>query len=360
MKGKLLVLFGIVGVFFFGCGRGEILSAKGPLLQEGNYVHIPGPNPAIICGEEGTWDDRALESADCFKDGDTYYWYYHAFNEPALKDCFYQIGVATATNPLGPWTRYSGNPILKRSENSWEKRWVACAMVIKDGDTYYMFYSSADTDWRECICLATAKNPLGPWKKYSGNPIIDHENFGYIGGVVKYNGKYLLYATNPNEIQGDYGRMYLATADTPEGPWKINPEPVFGEGPKGAWDEGAFSEFEVLNYNGMLHAFYGACKIDSDRTESIGYAYSADGINWTRFKGNPIALIDKVPNASAFAEVHAVIEYPKIYLYHTLRYFDCPQWYQPQWCGTDSAEVCLDVEDLGIQVVEIKGSTADD
>ena len=271
MKGKLLVLFVLLSLIFCGCAREQTLSAKGPLLQEGNYVHIPGPNPAIICGQEGSWDDRTLESSDCFKDNDTYYWYYHAFDQPSLQECYYRLGVATAPTPLGPWTRYSGNPILEKSKKSWEDRWVACAMVIKAGDTYYMFYNSSDIDWVYRICLATAKHPLGPWKKYQGNPIIDHENFGYIGGVVKYKGKFLLYATNPNEIQGDYGRMYLATADAPEGPWKTHPEPVFGEGKKGAWDEGAFSEFEVLNYNGMLHAFYGACKIDSGRTESIGW-----------------------------------------------------------------------------------------
>ena len=358
MKAILSILFVILSLFLSGCAKAPVLSAGTPLLQEGNFVHIPGPNPALICGKEGTWDDRALESADCFTDDGRYYWYYHAFDQKSLNECYYQIGVATATNPLGPWTRYSGNPILQSSKNSWEKRWVACPMVIKEGDTYYMFYSSADPDWRERICLATAKHPLGPWKKYSGNPIIDHENFGYIGGVVKFNGKYFLYATNPDEIQGDYGRMYLATADAPQGPWKLHPTPVFGEGPKGSWDEGAFSEFEVLCFDGMFHAFYGACKIDSDRTESIGYAYSTDGLNWTRFEGNPVATIDKVPNASAFAEVHAVIEYPKIYLYHTLRYFDGPKWYPAQWCGTASQDVCLDVEDLGIQVLEIAGAAA--
>lgn len=324
-----------------------------PLLKQDNYVHITGPNPAIICGDFGTWDDRALESGDCFKEADTYYWYYHAFNNKDLTEINYQIGVATSSNPLGPWKKYSKNPILQSSANSWEKRWVACPMVLKENDTYYMYYSSCDSDWRESICLATAKSPLGPWKKHSDNPIIDHENFGYLGGVVKLRDKYYLYATNPDEIQGDYGRTYLATSDTPEGPWKLHPEPVLIEGEKSAWDEGAFSEFEVLNYKGTLHAFYGSCKINSDRTESIGYAYSKDGINWTRFEGNPIASIETVPNASAFAEVHAVIEYPKIYLYHTLRYFKSPDWYPMDWCGTDSKNVCLDIEDLGIQVLEI-------
>ena len=353
MKMILFLLIIFLTLLTMSCTKSQELADGTPLIKAGNFKHTPGPNPAIICGKDGEWDDRALESGDCFKDGDTYYWYYHAFDQPSLEACNYQIGVASSKDPLGPWIRHNENPIVKFGKKNFESRWVACPMVVKEGDIYYMFYSSCDDDWRETICLATAKNPLGPWKKYEKNPIINSDRFGYIGGVVKFNGKYMLYATWPDEIQGDYGRMYLATADKPEGPWVEHPDPVFDEGQKGDWDEGAFSEFEVLNYNGLLHAFYGACKINSGRTESIGYAWSQDGIKWTRFEGNPIATIDKVPNAAAFAEVHAVIEYPKIYLYHTLRYFEKVDWYPEDWCGTSSDIVCLDVEDLGIQVIEI-------
>jgi hypothetical protein len=331
---------------------------KSPLLQPGNFVHISGPNPAMTVGEEGAWDDRALESGDCFKDKDTYYWYYHAFNREGLKECTYKIGVATAQKPLGPWKRHNGNPLLQASDNEWESRWVACPFVIKDGGKYFMFYSSSDMDWRSSTNLAIADSPLGPWERYTGNPTMNRETFtefGYVGSVVKHDGKYLLHATNPDEMQGDYGRLYLATADVPEGPWTAHADPVLREGPAGSWDEGGFSEFGVLHFNGLFHAFYGSCMKKSDRTESIGYAYSADGVNWARYKENPAASIANVPNASAFAEVHAIIEFPKLYLYHTLRYFKCPDWYPPEWCGTDSAKVCLDVEDLGIQVLEITG-----
>ena len=42
--------------------------------------------------------------------------------------------------------------------------------------------------------------------------------------------------------------------------------------------------------------------------ESIGYASSRDGINWTKYSGNPVATREAEPNAAAYAEVHAIVE----------------------------------------------------
>jgi hypothetical protein len=328
-----------------------------PLFQSStNFVHTVGPSPAITPGAPGSWDDRALESGQCFRDGDTYYWYYHAYSE-AGPDAGYQIGVATAPSPTGPWTKYEGNPILETNEeNDWESQYVACPFVIKEGDTYYMWYNSAATkDWKSFICLATAKSPLGPWTKHPGNPIINHPKFAFVGGVVKVDDTLYLYSTPPDEVQLDYGRMYVATSKRcfsspqPEGSWKLEEEPVLKEGPKGSYDEGGFSEAEVAYFDGMFHMFYGGSTFSERREEtreSICYAYSKDGFHFTKYEGNPVISYKDVPNCSAMAEVHFLIEYPKVYLYHTLRYLETPEGEKSAWMPW--------IEHLGIQVLEDK------
>ncbi len=69
--------------------------------------------------------------------------------------------------------------------------------------------------------------------------------------------------------------------------------------------------------------FYGGAKLNPTRIltrESIGYAYSTDGKNFTKYHNNPVAVREMQPDGAAFAEVHAYQEGPLIYLFHTLRY----------------------------------------
>ncbi|HUT25937.1 MAG TPA: hypothetical protein VM492_16500 [Sumerlaeia bacterium] len=316
-------------------------------LACGPFIQIPGPNPVLTPGEKGAWDDSVLESADAFKDFGTYYWYYHACGQSKG----YRLGVATAPRPLGPFTKHGDAPVLDLGpEGSWDDQHVACAMVLKEGlDRYLMWYSgygSSAEHRKWSIGLATASHPLGPWMKSEKNPIL--EDFGYVGGVVKAGGKYHLYTAHPIGSTGDdYSPMALATADAPEGPWaNYEGNPVLKQGEWGEWDDGGFSEAEVLYHNGVFHLFYGGAKLYDPRTltrESIGYAHSLDGRRFVKYGRNPVATREANPNAAAFAEVHAIIEMPFIYLYHTLRY-------KEPWRPSDAGKR-PGVEDLGIQVL---------
>ncbi|MCH8121450.1 MAG: hypothetical protein IIC00_17205 [Planctomycetes bacterium] len=293
------------------------------LVENGTFIQIPGPNPIITPGPDGAWDDGVTEAADAFKDVDTYYFYYHATG--AGKG--YRLGVASSTHPLGPFKKHGDKPVLDLGPaGSWDDKYVACAMVLKDGrEKYYMWYSGHGSQRQHrkwSIGLATAAHPLGPWKKYESNPIL--EDFGYVGGVLKVKGKYHLYSAYPissTGYKGDYSPLALAVAETPEGPYaKYKGNPLMEKGDFGDWDDGGISEAEVLYHGGVFHMFYGGTQLYGPRLESIGYAYSLDGYNFTKYLRNPVAVRQANPNAAAFAEVHAIIEPPFIYLYHTLRY----------------------------------------
>ena len=65
------------------------------------FIHIPGPNPILRPGDSGSWDDGVIEACDVIKDRDTYYLYYHGTSASAGTG--YRIGAATASHPLGPW-----------------------------------------------------------------------------------------------------------------------------------------------------------------------------------------------------------------------------------------------------------------
>jgi len=288
------------------------------LERKTKFIQIPGPNPIVIGGDVGAWDEYHVECCNVFKDGETYYLYYHArpLDDSRWPHLGYRIGVATASHPLGPWQKYENNPIIDSGpEDSWDSGAVACAAILKEeGDKYYMWYWSSGGN----IGLAYASSPLGPWEKYEGNPVL--EDFGYVGGVVKVNGKYHMYNEYPISASSpDEGPFSLATAEKPEGPWeKYGGNPVLPAGEWGAWDDGGYSEAGVLYHDGVFHIFYGGTKWR--KLESIGYAYSLDGYNFIKHSQNPVAPRERNPDASAFAEVHALWEAPFYYVFHTIRY----------------------------------------
>ena len=303
------------------------------LLDKNNFNVDLSNNPSIV-RDKSSWDGNILESGDLFYDNGVYYWYYHA-NGPN-SNYEYSIGVATSKNPTGPWVR-KPKPILI-PEKDYESQFVACASVMKYNENYYMYYTAESENEEMNLCIAISDDPEGPWVKQGS--IANLVN--YVGGVVELNGILYLFYSRPHEIQDDYGRIYLATTDNPRGPgsWKFHKEPVMVEGKKGSWDSGGFSEAEVSYYNKQFHIFYGGGNIKKNRMnvkESIGYAYSIDGYKFIKYKNNPIIDRKNFKNIGALAEVHHLIQFPKIFLVYTYRY--------------DNGNF---EEDLGMSIINIK------
>jgi hypothetical protein len=324
---------------------------QNPFLASGDFIHIPGPNPILTAGPRGAWDGDILEASDALVDGGRFYLYYHGAGG-THHDSPYQVGLATAAGPLGPFRRHGDAPVLPVGpKGSWDDRGVACAMLLKEtSKRYLMFYSGTSTGKRDwTVGLATAPSLSGPWKKFAGNPLL--KNFGYVGGVVKVSGTYFLYTEHPiDSTAPDYGPISLATAQNPDGPWTpYANNPVLKQGPPGTWDAGGFSEAKVQYFGGMFHIFYGGCTPLAPRIlsqESIGYAYSIDGFRFTKYDRNPVAPREANPNAAAFAEVHSIVQPPFIFLYHTLRYLK-------PWRPRDKEQFPT-VEDLGVQVLAFR------
>jgi len=356
LHGIIFVL--LVSLFVSIPGITQTLEQKNVFAEKG-FIHILGPNPAIITGEKGTWDDWNIESADIVKYKNTYYWFYHGRSIIERDNILngyetgetefpsgYRLGVATSESPLGPWTRYENNPILDYGPlDSWDGWGNACATILKaregdeDSEKYYMFYNgwgrTADGERTRGIGLATASHPLGPWKRYENNPILDWKH-GWLCSVFEVDGKLFMY-------HGGNGVAFsLATADKPEGPWqKYKNNPLISRGDWGDWDDGGHSEAKVLYREGIFHMFYAGSPYPPQSFESIGYAYSFDGYNWIEYSGNPVVPRERTPDASAFGEIMSLLEPPYIYLYYTLRYNSKDFWEAPHG------------EDLGIHILTI-------
>ena len=126
-----------------------------------------------ISAEDG-WEtirDKVAEGPSILKRNGTYYLIYSA-NHYQSQD--YAVGYATATSPLGPWKKYTGNPILRRDQK------VASGLfgtghgapfVCNDGSYKYIFHAHA------------SETSVGPRTSYISNFNISDE------GVISITGR---------------------------------------------------------------------------------------------------------------------------------------------------------------------------
>jgi beta-xylosidase len=90
--------------------------------------------------------------------------------------------------------------LFRNDSASWEANLVEGVSMLKHGEYYYAFYAGAGCCGRECtygVGVARAKNLLGPWEKYSKNPLLktnDEWKCPGHGTPIEHNGKfYFLY-----------------------------------------------------------------------------------------------------------------------------------------------------------------------
>jgi xylan 1,4-beta-xylosidase len=102
--------------------------------------------------------------------------------------------------------------------------------VIKLQNTYYLFYST--NDFRNpdyAVGYATSDSPLGPWKKYEGNPILVRQMFGINGtghGDLFRKGKewYYVFHTHHSNARVAPRKSALIKLKVMNRAWKIEKE----------------------------------------------------------------------------------------------------------------------------------------
>ncbi len=156
---------------------------------------------------DGTFRDRGTLigngiDAHLFRDDDgSYFLYYARYPE-------FAIFVQPMESPL----QKRGRPVqLISPAEAWEMKDVPVTeapWVIKNQGVYYLIYSGGSADSADyAIGYATAVNPLGPFTKYRGNPIIHRGNGifgpGHVSVVSDGAGKlWLVYHQQKDETRG--------------------------------------------------------------------------------------------------------------------------------------------------------------
>jgi xylan 1,4-beta-xylosidase len=126
--------------------------------------------PDGVFTDLGTLVKDAIDANMFLDDDGEYYLYYVEF--PAFSICVQPMGT--------PVRKKGKPSEIVRPAELWEmkERPIAEApWMLKRGGTYYLLYSGGGADTADyAIGYATAKSPIGPFSKYPGNPVMKKGN----------------------------------------------------------------------------------------------------------------------------------------------------------------------------------------
>lgn len=257
---------------------------------------VLGPGPA--------WASSWVAFASVI-DQDSQYvmWYSGADNTNGVNA---SVGRATSSDGLH-WTKDTLNPVMQHGSTAWDAKAAWIPKVLKIGNAYTMWYtgSSSSDVWQ--IGRATSMDGR-VWVRDTTNPVIRVGAPGqwdaalvHTGSVLFDGATYRMWYTGMSQGYG-VGSAGIGLATSTDGVHWIKDSldnPVLAAGPAGAWDQHGVGECSVVYDKGSQRylMFYDGNEVDFFQgTSGIGYAWSADGIHWIKYAGNPV-LPNNIPGS---------------------------------------------------------------
>lgn len=179
----------------------------------------------------------------------------------------------------GIWTKYESNPVITRTER-WEERAVCEPSVLFENGIFKMWYMGCRQSSGHDASLGYATSKDGfVWKKYPGNPILSDPKEAIIRTtVIKHKNTYYLFASNYswNDAAGVISRWTSKDGLT----WTDKVAVLHPTKEEGQHDNTAV----IVDDDGTWRMIFAT----NGRGGPMGYAYSSNGINWTKHPGNPV------------------------------------------------------------------------
>ncbi|UCD92254.1 MAG: hypothetical protein JSV43_08575, partial [Methanobacteriota archaeon] len=246
-------------------------------------------NPVLVNGGLFEWDMMILHPNVLEEPGGYKMWFTAETITPAF-EVELTIGYATAPDQV-TWTKHPSNPVMGTgAPGSWEELGVAAPWILPDLSGYRMWFTGMDANMLPQIGYAYSSDGLS-WERYTGNPVItpgspgDWDSGGVLAAsVLDVGGVYHAWFTGANES----GASRIGYATSQDGiDWTKYPgNPVIDIGAPGEWDAGSVMMPSVL-FDGTKYRMWYTAAGEAELPD-IGYAVSHDGINWTKHFDSPV------------------------------------------------------------------------
>ncbi len=202
------------------------------------------------------------------------------------------IGYADSDDGV-TWNRYTAAVLEPGNEGDWDSVRLGYPSVLYHGGVYHMWYHGNENSNKILIGHATSSDGI-TWEKDPANPVLrlgepgSWEQSAVHAPAVLYDQEDGIYKMWYSGYDGTNIRIGYATS--PDGSaWTKYETYVLDVGvPSAEWDGKRVVFCRVLKIDGVYHLWYSGDGIENTFTYEIGYAYSTDGIVWTRDEDNPV------------------------------------------------------------------------
>ncbi len=236
-----------------------------------------GANPVLTKGAPGDWDDEGVGSCCVIKESDTSYKMWYTGTADSNFSAIPAIGYATSSDGV-TWTKQGR---VFQGSGAWEAAGVLSPIVIKESDTSYKMWYSGRVDDGDIgnlqIGYATSTDGV-TWVKYGTAPVLakgtgsnwDSRGVG-VGTVIKEGSSYFMWYTGYKgygeaEIESAIGYAFSSNGIS----WvKSGSNPVLSKG--AGWEAKAVGAPWVTYYNRTFRMWYSG--LDTNFDPALGYAY---------------------------------------------------------------------------------------
>lgn len=259
-----------------------LLMLLNPQIQAFEYVD--NPNNPIFNGNQA-WNDLAVINPTVIYEDWTYKMWFGGRNIGLP----IQIGFATSQDGI-IWEELAEPVLTIGSGEDFDAQDLKAISVLHDDMEYKMYYTATNSEGIPRLGLATSPDGI-TWTKYAQNPILElgqpgswNETRAHNASVIKRDDTYYMWFSG----RGESGVTGFGLAYSQDGISWVEEEsnPVFLTDPEITW-ESTYPTFPAVverEDGSLLMAYMGFDGL----YRQIGIAYSPDGIQWTRYPGNPI------------------------------------------------------------------------
>jgi predicted GH43/DUF377 family glycosyl hydrolase len=193
--------------------------------------------------------------------------------------------------PSGNWADFTDNPVLSPSGSYYETHGVGQARILYLDGVYKMWYSGDAGGNHKYVMYAESQNGTN-WERPISFPVLSPGLTGswddlavHPGALMYENGHYYMFYSGWSDPNGRWDVGYAESADGIN--WNKHPSPVL-MGTSG-W-EYQIGPSSAIKIDSTYYLYY---YMRNSSNRRIGLATSTDRINWSRYPGNPIMTYDE-------------------------------------------------------------------